>query len=255
MNRAHCLVFLFIIFSFLQVQAQPAFDRGLQFEQQFKVEDALAQYELVLKENPNHAAALTHASRMISNIGGRLPVSKKTDKAALYEKSRVYAARAVELEPNNIEAHLALVISLGLLSEVSDSPSEKVKNAKLIYTEGQAMLRLDSAYSAAYFVLGKWHFELARLNWMERMACQLFFGGLPEGISMDKAVLYLQKASVLEPNTILYLFGEARAYYYLGEESKAIRLLKHALTLPIREPDDMLRKERCQELLKEIERG
>lgn len=252
--KQHSIVLLFFLSSSF-IWAQPAYERGLAYEKEYKSEEALLQYEEVLKTNPNHADAWTHASRMLSNIGGHLPASKKEEKAAYYEKARLYGERAIKLDDKNIHAHLALTIALGLLSEVPSSPSEKVKNAKRIYEEGETMLRLDSTFAVAYFVLGKWHFELARLNWVEKLACELFFGGLPEGISMERAIYYLQKASVLEPNTILYLFGEARAYYALGEKKRAIALLKRAIALPNREPDDVLRKERCRDLLQEIEEG
>jgi len=256
MNSQSFIQIFLLFFSWGAVQTQsPLFEEGLMLEKQFKVEEALAKYEKVLTLNPNHPGALTHASRMLSNLGGQPKGISKEEKVKLLEKSRVYGERAVQLVPNDIQAHLAYVISLGLLSETSGSPHEKIQHAKHIYTEGETMLRLDSTFAVAYFVLGKWHFELARLNWMERMACEIFFGGFPDGVSMDKAILYLRKASTLEPNTILYLFGEARAYYHLGDKKKAIGLLKQAITIPIKEPDDIVRKERCQNLLKEIEKG
>jgi tetratricopeptide (TPR) repeat protein len=229
------------------------FEQGLALEKQFKVDEALEKYREVLKTQPNHAGALTHASRMLSNIGGRLPLTVKSEKKKYYLEAMALAERALKLDKNSIDAHLAYVVSLGLLSEVSESAQEKVKHAKVIYDEATTMIALDSTFAAAYFVLGKWHLELSRLNWFERLACELFFGGLPDGISIDKALLYLKRASALEPNTILYLFGEANAYHVKGDSKKASSLLKHALTLPIKEPDDVQRKKRCTDLLNEIE--
>ena len=238
---------------FSVAQSANRFHEGLQLEKEFKVEAALEIYEQVLRENPMHSQALVHASRMLSNIGGRMNPEWKDAKRNKFEKARLYSLKAIQADPQNIHGHLAYVISLGLLSEISESPRDKIRDAKIIYEEAIFMLELDSTFAAAYFVLGKWHFELARLNWMERMACELFFGGLPEDISMDKAIEYLKKASLLEPKTILYLFGEAWAYHYLGNSDKAISLLQYALSLPIKEPDDIIRKEKCAALLKEIE--
>ncbi|MBL7858032.1 MAG: hypothetical protein JNM57_10110 [Cyclobacteriaceae bacterium] len=234
-------------------QNNDVFEDGIKLEKEFKVEAALEKYELVLKDNPLHAGALVHASRMLSTLGGRMKHGSKAEKKIKFEKSKAYALKSIKINPNDIQAHLAYVIALGLLSEVSESPRDKIHDAKIIYEEGVTMLKLDSTFAAAYFVLGKWHFELARLNWMERMACELFFGGLPEGISMTKAVEYLKKASLLEPKTILYLFGEAWAYHYLGDKDKAVSLLNYALSLPLKEPDDVIRKEKCAALLKEIQ--
>jgi tetratricopeptide (TPR) repeat protein len=251
------VVLRYFVFLFISTQVfsqNTLFEQGLTLEKEFKVDEALVKYKEVLKAQPNHAGALTHASRMLSNIGGRLPLTVKSEKKKYYVEAMTLAEHALKLDNTNIDAHLAYVISLGLLSEVSESAQEKVKHAKIIYNEATTMLALDSTFAAAYFVLGKWHFELARLTWLERFACEIFFGGLPEGISMDKALLYLRKASALEPNTILYLFGEANTYHYKGDDQKATALLKHALSLPIKEPDDVLRKKRCTDLLREIEK-
>jgi tetratricopeptide (TPR) repeat protein len=145
------------------------------------------------------------------------------------------------------------IIAIGLMTEVAGSPREKIQDAKTIRMEAETLLKLDSTFAPAYFILGKWHFELARLSWVEQMACKLFFGGLPDGISMEAAIENFKKASILQPNTILFLFGEASAFHYEGEDEKAIRLLKQALALPPKEPDDLPRKERCSQLLREIE--
>lgn len=230
-----------------------SFEAGLALEKKFQDEAALRVYEQVLAEHANHGLALKHASRMLSNVAGRLPAKEKNKKAIHLEKAYSYAQRAIALLPNDAEAHLALVVALGLQSEIASGGSEKVKMAKVIYDEGQTMLRLDSTMAVAYFVMGKWHFELARLNMVERLACDIFFGGMPDGVSMDKALAYFKKASELEPNTILYLFGEARVHEYQDNEVKAIALLKKAIALPNREPDDDLRREKCRVLLRDLE--
>lgn len=233
--------------------AQTDFERGLALERAFKDQEALIVYEQIIKLNPNHADALAQASRMHANIGGRLAKAQREQKIVHIEKAQTYAERALKLDSKHAKAHLSFVISLGLMSEVSSSPSEKVKNAKLIYQEGQTLLRLDSTSAVAHFILGKWHYELGRLNWMERTACELFFGGMPENVSLEKALEYLQKASRLEPNTILFLYNEALVYHELDHDKKAIELLRKALSLPNQEPDDTIRKEKCSALLRELE--
>lgn len=250
-SHQRILVFCFWLVGFSAV-AQTDFERGLALERAYKDHEALAVYEQILKADANHVEALAHASRMLSNIGGRLGKNQKSQKEPFVHKARVYAERAIAINPQHVNAHLALAISLGLHSELS-SNSEKVKNAKLIYTEGKTLVRLDSTLALAYFILGKWHLELGQLNWMERKACDLFFGGMPEDVSMDQALSYMQRASRLEPNTILFLFNEALIYQQLDNDQKAIELLRYALTLTNREPDDDIRKEKCRVLLRDLE--
>jgi tetratricopeptide (TPR) repeat protein len=84
------------------------------------------------------------------------------------------------------------------------------------------------------------------------MACRIFFGGFPEEISLERALHYFEKANSYKQDYILFLFGLASAQHALGEHNKATQTLQRALTLPLSEPDDVQRKERCQALLKQI---
>lgn len=255
MNRNALLISVWITMgSILQAQPKNAlFEEGLLLEKQFKTEEALEKYEAVLRDKPDHTAALTHASRMLSNIGGRLPHNQRDNKFSYFDKARKYAVRAIALDSLYSDARLAHIIALGLLSEISRNPREKVLDAKLIHSEAKAILAIDPKYPEAYFVLGKWQLELSRLNWLELLACKVLFGGLPEEISKQAALNYFNEAISLKPNSILFLFGQASAYYDLGEMSKATSTLKKALNLPLAEPDDAQRKERCRDLLAKIQ--
>lgn len=228
------------------------FGEGLAFEKEFKVEAAFEKFELAIRQNPKDSESLTHASRMLSTIGSRLPKTESNQKQELYEKAKVYAEKSIQLNPFDTENRLAYVISLGLQSEIATNPQDKVRYAQNIHNEATKILQLDSTFAEAYFILGKWQYELSRLNWMELMACRLFFGGFPEEISLERALEYFQQANTYKQDYILFLFGLASAQHALGENEKATQTLQKALSLPLSEPDDTTRKERCQALLKQI---
>jgi tetratricopeptide (TPR) repeat protein len=228
------------------------FSEGLAFEKAFKVNAALEKFELAIRQNPKNTEALTHASRMLSNIGGRLPKTELDKKLELYERAKTYAEKSIELDPSIPESHLAYVISLGLQSEIATNPHDKVRYAQNIHNEATKILKLDSTFAEAYFILGKWQYELSRLNWMELMACRIFFGGFPEEISLERALEYFKQANAYKEDYILFLYGLASAQHALGENDKATQTLQRALSLPLSEPDDATRKERCQALLRQI---
>lgn len=189
---------------------------------------------------------------MTSNIAGHID-----DKDARRKKlvvSEDYSRRAIKQNPSSADAHFSLVLTLALQSEIASSPREKVKDAKLIREESEKIIEIDPNYALGYFVLGKWHFEVSKFNWLERAACDLFFGGFPENVSMEQAKENFNKAVALDPNQIIILYGQASILHYEGEDEEAVNVLHKAINLPIREADDAFRKEKCKNLLKEIKK-
>jgi tetratricopeptide (TPR) repeat protein len=251
--KISCLCLLFFLAGIATAQKNELLVDGIKLEKAFKVEAALEKFETVLKSEPTNAEALHHASRMLSNIGGRMHRGKRDTKIQHYEKAKAYAERSIQFNPKSADARLAYIISLGLMSEIAINPREKIKNAKTIRNEAETIVRLDSTFSQAYFVLGKWHYELARLNWLEQLACK-FLGGLPDDISMDASMKYFNQAIALDPENILYLYGLASLYHYQDNDSQAEKILQHAVQLSPREPDDVQRKEKCALLLSQIKR-
>lgn len=220
---------------------------GIAAETKVGEQTALKYYERAIQQDPLHAEALWRASRMLSNQSGR-----STDKDIKLQKANqanALAIRAIQIDPKSKDARLCNIIVLGLLSEAASSPAEKLSNAKVIYAEAETILKLDSLYAPAYYILGKWHLELAKLNWAEKLACNLLFGGVPKGVSFEKSIRYFEKAIQLQPNYILFYYGKASALYHMGRYDKVISLLELALQLVPGEPDDKLRQMKCRKLL------
>jgi sterol desaturase/sphingolipid hydroxylase (fatty acid hydroxylase superfamily) len=229
--------------------ADELFNRGVMHEQAFNDQAALLFYQKTLEASPHHVEALWRGSRQFSKLSGRHSDPKRKQQQA--QEAKRLAELAIQLDPKNREAHLSYIVAMGLLSEVADSPAEKIKNARLIKSEAELILSLDSLFAPAYFVLGKWHFEIARLNWAERLACNLLFGGVPPGASMERALVYFDRAISLRPDCILFHYGKARVLFQNGRYDRAIKILEAALQLTPQEPDDKLRHYKCIQLLNE----
>ena len=116
-----------------------------------------------------HRAELFPVEPSTRTLSGR--ANKKSLKFAKADSAYSFAKRALELDPDHKQARLNLIISLGLLSDASTSPSEKFRNAMCIRREAENLLLMDSLFSPAYYVLGKWHYELSKLTWVEKLAC------------------------------------------------------------------------------------
>jgi len=242
---------LVLIASWLPAQSvEILYAEGQQLEQQFKPAEALKKYLQALQRNPKHLNSLIRASRMTCNVAAHIP--DKAERRKRLTEAEELSTRALALAPQNVEAHFSMVVVRGLKAEAASSPREKIKDAEIIRSEAEAIIKLDPNYALAYFVLGKWHYELSKLNWFERTACQLFFGGLPYGISMEESLKNFQKALELDPDQIIILYGHATSLHYEGRTTEAVAILEKALALPIKDMDDEHRKGKCRELLKEI---
>jgi sterol desaturase/sphingolipid hydroxylase (fatty acid hydroxylase superfamily)/tetratricopeptide (TPR) repeat protein len=222
---------------------------GIAEEQSRNEVHALKLYRQVIQLEPNHSDALIHASRMISNQAGRS--QSKEDKRRFAIEAGELALQALAVSPDNTEALLAHCISFGLQSEVAYSPSEKLRHAKLIQHEAETMLSIDPNFAPACYILGKWHFELSRLNWAEKLACNLLFGGVPKGASFGQALNYFERAIALQPDFILFHYGKATALYHAGKYDLVVATLEKALRLPDSDPDDAIRRHKCRYLLSE----
>jgi sterol desaturase/sphingolipid hydroxylase (fatty acid hydroxylase superfamily)/tetratricopeptide (TPR) repeat protein len=239
---------LFVITTFSGfAQATDYLKAGRAAESRFEDDIALNHYMKAMASDPSLAEAFWRASRLYAAKAGRTP--DKTIKFTFASEANRLATEAIRIAPKDEEARLSLIVSLGMLSEAATSPREKLKNAKVIRTEAEQLLHRNPNYAPACYVLGKWHYELSRLNWLERTACDLLFGGMPEGVSLDKSIQFFNKAVALQPDCIMFRYGHACALFDRGEYQRAAKLLDDAMRLPAKEPDDTARLKKCATLL------
>lgn len=226
------------------------FQRGLSYEKTFHDRDALNQFEEILRCDTMHVPALTHASRMLANIAGR-----QRDEAAkkeLASRARSLALRAIDIDHNNKEAHVNHVIALALLAEVASGAKEKIQYARTIKQEADILLDINPAYAPGLYILGKWHLTLSTLSPLEKIGCTILFNDLLKDASLKQALVCFDRAIKLEPEYILFHYNRALAQYYSGNIVEARHSLNCALALTQKEPDDAIRIQKCQSLLKKI---
>ena len=253
-NVVRSLVVLISLTSHISHAAIQPFDslwmKAAAFENHFDDARALTCYLTILEKEPTNVEAMVKASRLYSRIGGRKP--KGALKRQDIQNARALAFEAMKFSPMHVEARFQYIISMGLLAESAESPREKLENAKIIKREADIVLSLDSNHAGIYYVLGKWHQSISSLTWIERIACDALFGGVPDGASYAEAYKNLERAIELKPDFILFRFGLAKLYHHQGRYPEAIQTLHAAIRLPERDPDDVTRKENCKKLLLEI---
>ncbi|TPE43400.1 hypothetical protein FJM65_13825 [Pontibacter mangrovi] len=214
----------------------------------YKDSEALKLYEQVIVASPDNFEALCKASILHSRIGDRF--SDETRKLEHFNKAAAYAQSAYTLQPKNAESNYAMAVALGAKAMVS-GPKERLRNIHQMKPYVDAALQADSHHAGAWHVLGRWYFKMANLNFAERAACKMIFGGVAEEATNQKAAEAIEKAVSYAPGNISYYYDLACVYKEMKNTTACIDTLHKALSLSLRTQDELELSRRCNMMLQE----
>lgn len=203
-------------------------------EKQFKEEEAYQKFKEIIKLQPRHLHALTKCSELASRIGRRQSARQK--QMDFYTAAKIYAERALKINPDDSEANLVMSLAYARMSLLK-SGKEKVEFVREIKIYAEKALVAAPDNFKALFVIGRWHYEISNLSVVEKAAIKVFFGGVQKN-SIDSAVIYFERVRALKPDFVLNYFELAKAYYKANKKAKAIELIKYMLKLPNTAADD-----------------
>ena len=243
-------VFFFLFLSLRSTAQDVAvlLNRGAQLEAAFKEEEALPVYQQVVQLQPHNIVALIHCSDLVCRVGNRLKL--RDQKIAYFRAGYAYAQRAWRIDSTNSEANVVMAFSLARLA-LDQNGKERVVSANEIRHFAEKAIRYDPTNYKAYHILGRWHYEVSNLNFLERTLARWFFGALPES-SLSESISNLEKSRSLRPDFLLNYFELARAYHREGQNDRAIALLKRMESLPDEMYDDRTVRKEGGQLLKQL---
>jgi tetratricopeptide (TPR) repeat protein len=231
-------LFLILLFgSMPSVSAQSAsqlYAEGVQLETNFQELSALYKYRNVLLVSPNHQQALYKCCELMCRIGAR--ESNKKNRDIYFQGAIMYANVLLNLFPNHDETYVALAMSMGRIA-LTKSGKEKIAMVKDIRNHAERAIAINPSNFKAWHILGKWHYEVSNLSFIEETAVKLFYGGLPDA-SFTKSIQAYEKARVLHAQFALNYLELAKAYNKKDNKPKAIEMLRLLLKLPIQTEDD-----------------
>ena len=222
--------------------------QGQELEKQTKDEEALVKYLEALKLSPNSVPALCRASELYSLLGNRQKDKKK--KVEYFTAAQNYGASAVKLAPREADPNYVMAVAMGRLALIS-SGKEKVQHVREIKKYCEAALAANPNHVRATHVLGKWYYEVSTLNFAEKAALKVIYGGLPAA-SLPDAIKYYEKARSLDGGFILNYLELARAYKENGQSDKAIDVLNRLIKLPPKTADDPSYKAEGKKMLESL---
>ena len=190
-NMAHMRLFLFAIIGFfLHVQAATACPQNLYDAGNFAGAEELSEG---LETTDGYALAAKSAlvlARYYTAEEHRIPV---------VERAMAHAKKALELKPDNLEAHLHLAIAHGYRGRITRNPADARRSKNLI----QAALEINPENPWALASFAGWHGEVSH-------RAGGFMGSLMFGASSKKSRQLFRDAIRYEPRNGAFRLGFAK---------------------------------------------
>lgn len=219
-------------------------------ERQQKEPEALEKYKQVLLVQPATMKALVKAAELNAAISSRQV--DKNAKRLYIESAYAFAKRAYQADSNSADANYAMAMASGKMTDVETENKKIVAYVKDIRTYAQKALDINPNHARANYTMGKWHYEMANLSGIKKVAVKLFYGGLPDG-TLEQAISYMEKCKSLEPYFVNNYLDLAKAYRDNRQPAQAIEVLTKLVKLPTRTTEDIALKAEGAKLLEAMQ--
>jgi tetratricopeptide (TPR) repeat protein len=225
---------------------------GLNAERGIDLAAALAAYAAAAEADPVSHGHLCRLAKAWSDHT-YAPGADDGSIAAANAKAAALADRAIALSPLSPAGHLASCVSRGRLALFSDNRT-KVRLAKDARDAAERALELDPQDDLAHHLSGRWHFEMAQLNFVVRSLVRLVYGAdLQPGTYGEAADAYV-RAVRLNPSKLIHRVELGRTYARLGRKEAALAQLRHALKMDVDDINALLQREDAEELARGLEK-
>ncbi|HDN59393.1 MAG TPA: tetratricopeptide repeat protein, partial [Candidatus Marinimicrobia bacterium] len=186
----------------------------------------------VLKEaekiDPENSELLWRLARAHFDLADQNPEGMKLQKEHLYPGFE-YAKKCIELDPNSAGGHQYYAILIGRIGEI-EGTKQKIRNSYEVKKHTLIAIKLDPKNDANYHVMGRWHYALSDLNWIEKKVAEIVYGKLPEA-SFEEAEYYFKKAHELAPDDPRHLLWLGKTQLELGKKEEAKASLQKAIEI------------------------
>lgn len=214
------------------------------FYAKLQASEALKYYLPAEKLDPKNVRLLVHISREYRHLMS--DESDRTGKVKLGTMAVEYAKRAVEVDPKDPDAQLAVAISYGKVQPY-EGYRQRFDAVHVIKNAADKTIELDPHNDIGWHVLGRWYQGLAEVDPLHRALAQAL-GGLPPATYQDAATCF-EKAIQLNPNRLMHYIALGKVYVEMGKKDEGCRLIQKGLAMQCTEKDDPETKHEGEETL------
>jgi tetratricopeptide (TPR) repeat protein len=199
--------------------------------------------------DPDDPEVLWKIARAYFDFADQKPDDIEVQKKNIYPGFE-YAKRCVEIAPDVAGGHQYYAILIGRIGEV-EGTKQKIENSYAVREHTMKAIELDPGNAANYHVMGRWHFALADLSWVERQIASLIYATPPEAY-FEESVRFFSKAHEIEPDDIRHLLWLGKSYEKLDQTENAQKALTEALAIPAETDSDKNMHQEAKELLEDL---
>jgi len=219
--------------------------QGGVFDEKFQPAEALQFYLPAEKMQPSNVDVLLRIARQYRHL--MQDSGDQAEKLRHGATAKVYATRAIELAPDNAEAHLSMAICHVKMVPILGT-KDQMEASRQIKASVDKSIQLNPNDDIAWHILGCWHQKLADISVLKRALAKVVYGGIPEA-SNEESVTCLHKAVELNPTRPMHHIELGRTYAQMGNHDEAKRHIEKGLSLPDVGKDDPEQKRRGRETL------
>ncbi len=219
--------------------------RGDDLDRRHRHAEAAGVYLEAIARAPENPEILRRLALQYAELIGE--TSDPTVKKQLGAKALDFAETARRIAPENAKVRLTMAIVCGRIA-LLEPPARQVEMSRRIKEEVDASLALDPDNSEAWYLLGRWNYEMASLNPFLRGLARVVFGKLPDA-SHAKAGGCFEKAIFLGPSRLPNHIELGRAYAAMGKKAEARVQLNKGLAMTPLGKDDEEAKDRGRRAL------
>ena len=161
-----------------------------------------------------------------------------------------YAKKALELDDNRAESHKWYGILIGQVG-ILEGTKQKILNSYEVKEHTLKAIELDPEDDGNLHVMGRWHYTLADLSWVERKIAGLIYATPPEA-SFEEAVGFFNQAIAMLPDEVRHHLWLGKSYIELGKDDAARDALNAALAITAENESDRILQKEAEDLLAEL---
>ena len=203
------------------------------------------QIKKIYKENNNNADVVFRMARSV--FLKAMEEKNKNKQIKYYYEGFEYAKKGLSLDSQNGYVIFWYAAYLGRIGEL-EGPRQAILNSYEVKKYGMKAIQLVSEFDSPYHMMGRWHYELANLNQLERLIASIVYETLPKG-SYNEAISLFKRAIEIKPSDIRHHFWLGKTYYAMGELDLSKKEFKMVLSLKAKDQEDSMMQSQSEEYL------